>query len=134
MKTETRRPGSRLTQLRTVGLALALCGAAALGIGPAAAGPVEQRVKAGGTLPAGGLTVWLRAGDHLRTQAFELTAADSGTAEAPVVWRAVEGAHARLLGGRKLTGFKPVTDAATARTLLREAVDDLEAERLRQFA
>lgn len=77
-----------------------------------AARDAMRKMKAGGRLPAGGLTVWLRAGDHLRTRAFELTAADSGTAEAPVVWRAVEGAHARLLGGRKLTGFQPVTDAA----------------------
>jgi hypothetical protein len=57
-------------------------------------------------------TVWLHSGDYLRTNALELGAADSGTPGAPVVWRSREGATVRLLGGRILRGFKPVTDPA----------------------
>ena len=57
------------------------------------------------------ITIWLRGGDYLRTNAFELTAADSGTADAPIIWRAYQDERVRLLGGRALTGFTPVSDA-----------------------
>jgi hypothetical protein len=58
----------------------------------------------------GGATIWLGSGDYVRANAFELTAADSGAANAPIVWRAAEGENVRLLGARKLAGFHPVTD------------------------
>jgi len=58
------------------------------------------------------VTVWLRGGDYLRTNAFELSAADSGTASSPVVWSAYRNEPVRLLGGRILTGFEPLTDGA----------------------
>jgi hypothetical protein len=61
-------------------------------------------------LPQGGVTVWLRGGDHLRVKALELAQADSGTPDAPIVWQAYPGEKARLLGGRVITGFEPVTD------------------------
>jgi hypothetical protein len=54
----------------------------------------------------------LRGGDYIQTNALELTAVDSGTADAPIVWRACKGESVRLLGGRKLSGFAPVTDTA----------------------
>ncbi|MEI2725810.1 MAG: right-handed parallel beta-helix repeat-containing protein [Verrucomicrobiota bacterium] len=57
------------------------------------------------------ITVWLRGGDYLRTNTLELTAADSGTAGAPITWRAYKNEPVRLLGGRTLTGFTPVSDA-----------------------
>ena len=57
---------------------------------------VRQPRQADGKL-VGGATVWLRAGDYLRTAALELYAADSGTAEAPVVWRVWQDESVRLL-------------------------------------
>lgn len=66
--------------------------------------------KAG--LPKGGVTIWLRGGDYLRTNALELTAADSGTPNSPIVWRACKGETVRLLGGRQLSGFDPIADPA----------------------
>src|ERR1041385_3107729 len=33
-----------------------------------------------------GVTVWLRGGDYIRTNALELIAADSGTPASPIVW------------------------------------------------
>lgn len=63
-------------------------------------------------LPDGGVTVWLHGGDYLRTNTLELTVQDSGTASAPIVWRAATNEKPRLLGGRVLTGFRPVTDPA----------------------
>ena len=62
--------------------------------------------------PGGVVTVWLRRGDFVRTNALVLTAADSGTENAPVVWRAYGDERVRLLGGRILDGFQPVKDPA----------------------
>src|ERR1035437_9721172 len=71
-----------------------------------------RQLKQDGKLPKGGLTIWLRGGDYLRTHALQLTAADSGTPDAPNIWCACKGENVRLLGGRKLAGFQPVTDTA----------------------
>jgi len=70
--------------------------------------------KAGKLKPSDAVTVSLAAGDYAQTASWELTAADSGTAAAPVVYRAAEAGKARLLGGVRLDGsaFRPVTDAA----------------------
>lgn len=70
-----------------------------------------RQLKTEGKLPKGGVTLWLRGGDYVRTNVFELTTADSGTVDSPIVWRARKGESVRLLGGRTLTGFTPVTDA-----------------------
>ena len=65
------------------------------------------------------ITIWLGGGDYIRTNALELIAADSGTPESSIVWRAYKDEPVRLLGGRTLTGFTPVSDA-TARARLNE--------------
>jgi hypothetical protein len=70
-----------------------------------------RELKQGGKLPKHGVTVWLRKGDYVRTNAFELTAVDSGTAEGPICWRAFGDEHARMLGGRVLSGFVVITNA-----------------------
>lgn len=67
-------------------------------------------LKRGGNLPKSKFTVWLRQGDYFRTNAFELTAEDSGTAAAPITWQAYRDESVRLLGGRVLPAFVPVTD------------------------
>src|SRR5689334_3281015 len=48
------------------------------------------------------ITVWLRGGDYIRTNALLLTAADSGTEKSPIVWRAHGDEYPRLLGARIL--------------------------------
>ena len=68
-----------------------------------------------------GVTVWLRAGDYVRRQAMELTVADSGASERPIVWRAMVGETVRLLGGQKLSGFSPVTDKSIRSRLAQDA-------------
>ena len=69
---------------------------------------LKQKAK----LPRSGVTIWLRGGDYVRTNALELTVADSGTEASPITWQAAKGETARLLGGLKLTGFKAVADPA----------------------
>jgi hypothetical protein len=72
-------------------------------------------LKSAGKVPKAGLTVWLHGPEYVRTQALDLSEADSGTASAPIVWRSAAGSPVRLLGGRRLTGFQPVTDPAVLR-------------------
>lgn len=79
------------------------------------------------------ITIWLHGGDYLRTNALELTSEDSGTPHAPIVWRAYRNETVRLLGGRKLSGFQPVTDAAVLSRLeagARDHVVQLDLRRL----
>lgn len=74
-----------------------------------------RRQKTEGGFSKDGLTVWIAAGHYPRTNAFTLTAADSGTAAAPILWRGRPGETPRLVGGRLLSGFRAVSDAAVAR-------------------
>ena len=99
-----------------------------------------RRLKAAGPLPAGGVTVELAAGTYERTATFRLTAKDSGTPAARIVYRAAAGAEVRLTGGKAVAAknFKPVTDKAVlarldpaARGKVRQA--DLKAMGITDF-
>ncbi len=70
-----------------------------------------REIKRNAVLPDNGLTIWLRGGDYIRSKSLELSAEDSGTPDAPIVWRAYKNEHVRILGGRVLKGFKKVMDA-----------------------
>jgi len=72
---------------------------------------VARELKRENKFPKRGLTIWLREGDYVRTNALELSAEDSGKPNTPIVWRAYKNETVRLLGGRKLTGFQPITHA-----------------------
>lgn len=81
-----------------------------------------RELKAAGNLPKGEFTVWLHGGDYRRTNALELTAADSGTPTGPVVWQAWRDERVRLIGGIALPPlntdrWQMVADAATQRRL-----------------
>ena len=72
-----------------------------------------RALKQQGPLPTGGVTVWLWGGQYRRDATLELTKDDSGTPEAPIVYRAIKPGTSRLMGGLMLpaSAFKPVTDA-----------------------
>jgi hypothetical protein len=53
----------------------------------------------------------MRQGVYALSSAFELTAADSGTAQAPVVFRSYPEETATISGGRELAAFHKLTDA-----------------------
>jgi hypothetical protein len=76
-----------------------------------------RKLKQAATLGAGVVTVELRGGVYERDRAFELAAEDSGTADAPIVYRARPGETVRLIGGKRITGFVPVTDPAVLERL-----------------
>ncbi len=74
-------------------------------------------------------TVWIAGGDYLLKETFALTAEDSGTADAPVVWRAEPGQTPRLLGASRLAAsdFQPITDTATLARIAPAARDRIVA-------
>jgi len=63
-----------------------------------------RKVRAAGGL-AEGATVSVREGAYCLTETLRFGPEDSGTDEAPVVFRAYEGEHPTLVGGRAVTGF-----------------------------
>ncbi len=76
-----------------------------------------RALKAKRGLPRGGATVFVRGGVYRRSSTFELTDADSGRADAPIVYRAALGETPRFLGSVRLTGFRPVRDPAVLQRL-----------------
>jgi len=67
--------------------------------------------------PRESLSVWLMGGDYPRTSTFELTEADSGTPDHPIVWASAPGKSPRLLGGSALTHWHRVSDVQTLERL-----------------
>lgn len=80
-----------------------------------------RRLKSNGGLPKGGVEVIVRGGTYRVESTCELTEADSGTADAPIVYRAHPGETPRFSGGLDLDGFAPVADEAALRRLPGEA-------------
>lgn len=72
---------------------------------------------------AGPITIWVRGGAYRRTKAFTLTREDSGTKDAPIVYRAFPNEWARLVGGVALKSewFGALKDQ-TVRDRLKPAV------------
>ena len=71
-----------------------------------------RRIKKSSGLPKGGVTVEVGGGLYEMAGPLGLTAEDSGTIEAPVVYRARRGEEVRLAGGRTVPNFEPLTDTA----------------------
>lgn len=82
-----------------------------------------RQLKNGSGLPEGGVTVYLRGGEYLRTQSFTLDTQDSGTLNSRITYKAYGNEKPRLIGGASLegTGFSVVTDASILNRLPTEA-------------
>ena len=78
-----------------------------------------RRRKADGPLPAGEMVVELQPGVYERTETFELTAEDCGTAECRTVYRGAKDGDVRLVGGKVVGGWTPVTDPLCWRVWMR---------------
>ena len=65
------------------------------------------------------VTVWLHGGEYYLSESFVLGEDDGGTAEYPVVYRAVVGEEVRLIGGIRLSGdsFAPLKEDAALERL-----------------
>jgi len=71
-----------------------------------------RALRAGGGLPEGGVTVWIRGGTYPLSKTFELAEQDGGTEDKPIVYRGQPDEEVRLSGAREVKGFAPVTDQA----------------------
>jgi hypothetical protein len=71
-----------------------------------------RQLRQAGPLPAGGVVVELAGGVYEMAAPLELDKQDSGTDAATIVYRAKSKQEVRLVGGRVVTGWKPVTDSA----------------------
>ena len=71
--------------------------------------------------------VIFRGGNYYRTDNVEMTAADSGTSEKPIVYRAYEGETPRILGSDivDVTKAEKVTDSATIARMHEDAMGKL---------
>lgn len=71
-----------------------------------------RRLRQRGGLPEGGVAVQVGGGEYRVAETFKLAAEDSGTETAPIVYCARKGETPTFTGGIRLTGFRPVRDAA----------------------
>jgi len=72
-----------------------------------------RALKARGPLPVGGVTVNIRGGEYPLSATFTLTQEDAGTPDAHITYRAYRSEEPpRLIGGKQIGGFTPVTDPA----------------------
>ncbi|MCX7600165.1 MAG: right-handed parallel beta-helix repeat-containing protein [Armatimonadetes bacterium] len=71
-----------------------------------------RRLKAAGGLPKGGVVVEVAEGTYELARPLELTSEDSGEPSAPIVYRARPGTQVRITGGRRVTGWRKVSDPA----------------------
>ncbi len=97
-----------------------------------------RRLKEAGELPEGGVTVHIRSGVYPLTRSFELTARDSGAKSAPVVYRAYKDEEVRLVGGKQINGFTPISNPAILNRIVQKYRDkilqtDLKAQGITDF-
>ncbi|HNS32728.1 MAG TPA: right-handed parallel beta-helix repeat-containing protein [bacterium] len=96
-----------------------------------------RKIKAKG-MPEGGIAVYLRGGKYFITEGISFGQEDSGSADAPVVYRSYPGEYVRLIGGRQITNFKPLADPDILRRLPEESggkvwVSDLKEAGITDF-
>jgi len=82
-----------------------------------------RKLKKAGGLPQGGVKVLVRGGAYSMDGPFALSAEDSGTADSPILYTAHDGEEVRLVGGKAVTAFGPVTDPAILKRLDESARD-----------
>ena len=68
-----------------------------------------RKLKARGKFKDG-VIVLIRGGFYYRNKTFELTSDDSGLPDSPIIYRAHPGEDVRLIGGKVVTNWEPVTD------------------------
>jgi hypothetical protein len=69
-----------------------------------------RELKKRSNLPQAGVTVWIQAGTYYVNEPLTLSDEDSGSKNAPIVYRGQSGQEVRIVGGRQVKGFQPVTD------------------------
>jgi hypothetical protein len=76
-----------------------------------------RKLKRTTALPSGGVVVEIRHGVYELARPLELSAEDSGTEGAPIVYRARRGDEVRLVGGVEVKSFQSIVDPAVLKRL-----------------
>ena len=84
-----------------------------------------RKIKSAHGLPQGGIAVELAGGTYEMPRALTLETQDSGTENAPVVYRARRGEEVRISGGKILTHFTRPSDASILERLSPAARDHI---------
>ncbi len=71
-----------------------------------------RKLKRTSGLPKGGVTISVHGGLYSLANPLQLADEDSGTPSAPIVYSAGADEEVRLVGGRLVSGFSPVTEPA----------------------
>jgi len=90
-----------------------------------------RALKSDSGLPAGGVTLQITPGIYQRHTTFELDAQDSGSSEAPIVYRGDRTERPRFMGGPLVHGFAQVSDETIRRRLDPACVDQILVADLR---
>ena len=69
-----------------------------------------RALKGSNQAPDGEIVIELTAGPYEMQEPVGFTSVDSGRAESPIIYRGQTDAEVRLMGGKTITGFSPVTD------------------------
>lgn len=91
-----------------------------------------RRLKQQERFPTDGVSVEIAGGVYELGKPFALETVDSGTQRFPIEYRARRGEQVRLVGGKVLQGWKPVTDAAVLARLVPEARGNVRQINLRE--
>ncbi|MFH1498192.1 MAG: right-handed parallel beta-helix repeat-containing protein [Verrucomicrobiota bacterium] len=86
----------------------------------------ELKNSHSGALPKGGVRIMIEGGSYFVDHTLNLSAQDSGTSEAPVVYQAAPGDTPVLRGGIRITGWKPISDAKSHLGLPAELCEKLD--------
>jgi hypothetical protein len=70
-----------------------------------------QSLRQAEALPRGSVMIYIRGGEYRFSRTFVLTAADSGTKDAPITWSAYPGELVSFTGSKSISGFESVTDS-----------------------
>lgn len=92
-----------------------------------------RQLKADGSFPTDGVSVVIRDGLYLIDKPLELRAQDSGTAEAPISYRAATDESVRLIAGKLVRNWKSVTDGAVQERLDEPARDHIKQADLKEL-
>ena len=76
-----------------------------------------RKIKSAKGMPEEGIVVYLRGGKYFLSESINFGKEDSGTDTAPVVYRSYPEEEVRIIGGRQVKNFKPLTDPDVIRRL-----------------
>ena len=94
-----------------------------------------RTLKKQGKYPSQGVTVNIREGRYFLESGLEFTKEDSGTDDAPVIWRAYGNEDVRLIGGISLdlSEFEKVSDSSITDRLPKESKDKVYQLDLKKY-